>query len=152
VRVTGSRKSLADDDRLTIKASATAADLAHSPVDGGVLLSLRDETGAEVWVAYLPGDTIVDQAGRGTSFKFRDNDGVVATANGVSSANIKRIANAGVVKIGVKARGLNLPSFTQIDSIDLSVLVGNDASQGDCLSTLMVDCPKSTTTALRCAN
>lgn len=152
VRLTGSRKPLADDDRLTIKAAATAADLAHSPLDGGVLLSLRDENGAEIWVAYLPGDTIVDQGGRGTSFKFRDNAGAVATANGVSSANIKRVTNAGVVKIGVKARGLNLPSFTAIDTIDLSVLVGNDASQGDCLSSLAVDCPKSTTTALRCAN
>jgi cysteine-rich repeat protein len=152
VRLTGSRKPLANDDRLTIKAAATTANLSQSPLDGGVLLSLRDEAGTEIWVAYLPGNTIIDQGGRGTTFKFKDNDGAVATANGVSSATFKRVASAGTVRIGVKARGLELPSFTAIDSVDLSVLVGNDAIQGDCLSSLAIECPTSSTTALRCAN
>jgi hypothetical protein len=39
-----------------------------------------------------------------------------------------------------------------VASIDLSILIGPDAGQGDCLSSLAVDCPKNTTTALRCAN
>ncbi len=151
VRLSASRKLLAADDRLQIKAAAVGADLSHSPIDGGILLSVRDDEGIELWVAYLPGDAIVDQGDRGTSFKFRDNDGEVSTANGVTSANIKRVAN-GTVRISVKARGLDLPSFIAVESIDLSILVGPDASQGDCLSNLAVDCPKNSVTALRCAN
>ena len=152
VRVSGIRKTLADDDRLGVKATATAADLAQSPIDGGVLLTMRDDTGAELWAAYLPGDTIVDQGGRGTTFRFRDTHGEVATANGVSSATFKRVPSAGVVRVNVKARGLELADFSPIESIDFSMLVGSNASQGDCMSSQGLECSKSTSATLRCAN
>jgi hypothetical protein len=152
VRVSALRKVLADDDRLGVKASVTGEELAHSPLDGGVLLTLRDGTGTEIWAAYLPGDAIVDQGGRGTTFRFRDTGGAVSTANGVSSATFKRVASTGMVRINVKARGLELPDFSAIESVDVAMLVGSDVSQGDCMSSKGLECSKSTTVALRCAN
>jgi hypothetical protein len=152
VRITGVRKTLADDDRLGVKATAPATELTHSPLDGGVLFTLRDNTGAELWAAYLPGASIVDQGGRGTTFRFRDSSGSVATANGISSASFKRVPSAGTVRVNVKVRGLELPDFSPIESVDLSMLVGNDANQGDCMSSPGLECSKSTVAALRCAN
>lgn len=150
-RITATRRSGVADDRIAIKASAPLSSLAESPTTAGVSLALRRADGSELFSGHLPGEGIVDSGGGGVTFKFRDSQGVYPTANGVVSATIKRVVSKGVVRINVKARGLDFSPFIGIDSTALSVLVGADPSTGDCLSARTVACSSSITT-LRCAN
>jgi hypothetical protein len=88
----------------------------------------------------LPAAHIINSGGRGSTFKFRDKDGLVAEANGVRIAVIKRNANKNEVRVKIKTSGVELVEPVAEPSVSLSLLFGVDPQVDDCLSASEVPC------------
>jgi cysteine-rich repeat protein len=139
-RINFSRRAGPADDRAQVKATYLLSDQMADPSVLGVSIELRDASEVAFFNSTLPAAHIINSGGRGSTFKFRDKDGLVAEANGVRIAVIKRNANKNEVRVKIKTSGVELVEPVAEPSVSLSLLFGVDPQVDDCLSASEVPC------------
>ena len=138
------------DDRLAIRTRFPTASLLTRPSDTGVLLQVRHADGSEIFSADIPAANIENSRDRDILFRFRDKDGIVASANHVQSLFLKRSDSKGEVRMKMKMRGHELPLVHGVADIGISLLFGGDPASADCLSAQSLPCTTRGTTKILC--
>src|SRR6185295_8633739 len=94
-----------DNDRMTAKLNLPLSHLTANPTLTGMKVVMTDASGTTVYEADIPAANWEDRNGTGQSFRFRDAHGTISSANGVTSASIKRNEVKGLAKTLIKMSG-----------------------------------------------
>lgn len=134
------------DDRVRVRARFPDDFYTGDPVTFGADVAVRTSKGESVVAANLDAAGWRDVDGRGRKFVYRDD----VVVRGVHVARLKHRRAAGVVRTRVKARGLDLASVTESDTLVVNQRFGHPTVER-CLDELVVDCA-STPSGIGCTN
>jgi cysteine-rich repeat protein len=148
-RVTIVRKPGVADDRATVKGVYLLSDQMADPSVVGVSIEMRDASSVPFFNATLPASAIVNVGDKGKTFKFRDKEGAIPSASGVTTASFKRNTKKNLVKVKFRTYGYEYSAPVAQPSLSMSLLFGTDPLSAECLTARDIPCVTKVSAAVK---
>lgn len=129
-----------EKDKMTVVATVSLADLPANPDDTGLVLEVATTRGKTFFSGAVPAASLVDRKGTDLKYLFKDPDGLVESANGITKAQVVKKAADGIALVKVKIQGTETLAADGESIMSVSLLFGSDPLVDACVAAPYAAC------------